>query len=398
MLKIQKYLFKDLWVTWFFATFGFFCLSVLLNALTFIDNLIVDHWSFWLVIKLVALGMPAAVHTVLPTTLFLALLVVYWRKIKDAEFAVMRASGLSFFTLALPAILLTAIVTMFAISLNWFVNIESAKQFRLQKQAMASEAGSSLLPTGEFVRSLGGIVFYANKKGLDGKYLGVMIEDNRTEGKRTVILAQKADIVSVAQGFEVTLHQAVRFNKTQDKDFVDSVSFDLYRFETILPNKQSDAYFVKARELYFTDLLALSAQSQPPEDWPNFAKNKFEKLQKEYRAEFYNRLMHPLRYMGILALALLVLLGQSIARSTSSRRLIVAAVLFACAELWVIMLQAVSANLTQPAILAFIANAMLLLGSLSYYFIQTLLIKALPASFSNQALRLRVASEGQGKS
>ena len=346
MLSVQNYLLKDLFTTWFGGLLALLFMAILLNALTFTDKIVLDNWSFGAVAKMVALGIPTAITAVLPGTLFMAILVVYWRKLKDSELTVMRASGVSSFHLAFPACLLGVFAVLLSMVLGWYVSIEANRAFRTAKYDIARSALSTALPIKTFISPMEGITFYAFDRGIDNKYRGVMIDDRRNPLERTTITAQESEIYGVDAGLEISLYNATRYTKAQDADFVDSVSFDFYKFETILPFTQTQVVFKKPRDLY-TDQLLQRAKQKP---------------QSDYEAAFYERILSPLRLVGTTFLALYLVLGYVVGRNFNAQRLAWGTGIFISTEIVAVILNAMATLLVPVWILPCLAVLILPLG------------------------------------
>ena len=102
--RIDRYIFSQLLVALLLVTTGLVALIWLTQSLRFIQIIVSHGLSPFVFLRLTMLLVPSFVATILPITCFIVVLFVYTRLAGDRELTVMRAAGMSDYTLARPAL------------------------------------------------------------------------------------------------------------------------------------------------------------------------------------------------------------------------------------------------------------------------------------------------------
>ena len=116
MKSISRYIFRQLLTTTTFVAVVLTIIVSLFGSLRLVDFIINRGLPVSVLFELIAFRVPGFLAIVLPLAIVAAILSVYNRLSTDSELVVMRASGVSQWTLATPGIVL-ALLTM-ALSLS----------------------------------------------------------------------------------------------------------------------------------------------------------------------------------------------------------------------------------------------------------------------------------------
>src|SRR3984885_4731110 len=146
--RLDRYIFRQLLVALIAVTGGLTALVWLIQSLRFVE-LVVNHGLSLLVfVELTGLLVPSFVAVILPITTFVVVQFVYQRLAGDRELTVMRAAGLSPYTLARPALTL-AVFAMFAgFALNIWIVPASFSAFREFQFEIRNRVAAFLLQEG----------------------------------------------------------------------------------------------------------------------------------------------------------------------------------------------------------------------------------------------------------
>src|SRR5580700_3342498 len=110
--RLDRYIFRQLALALIAVTGGLTALVWLVQSLRFIE-LVVNHGlSLGVFIELTGLLIPSFVAVILPITTFVVVQFIYQRLAGDREITVMRAAGLSPFSLARPALAVALLATV----------------------------------------------------------------------------------------------------------------------------------------------------------------------------------------------------------------------------------------------------------------------------------------------
>ncbi len=210
MTRIDRYLFRQLSYALIAVTIGLAALVWLTQSLRFIELVLDRGLSLMVFVKLTSLMLPSFFAVILPITTFIVVLFIYVRLATDRELVVMRAAGLSQWTLSRPAVLLAVIATGVCVLLNiWLVPI-SHTAFRQWQFEIRNQLVGVLLQEGVFSQVGNDLTVYARYRDPDGTLRGILVHDQRDTGAPVTILAEMGRITVTPNGPRVTLLNGVR--------------------------------------------------------------------------------------------------------------------------------------------------------------------------------------------
>ncbi|MBW6397794.1 LPS export ABC transporter permease LptF [Roseomonas sp. HJA6] len=210
MTRIDRYLFRQLSLALIAVTIGLAALVWLTQSLRFIELVLDRGLSMVVFIELTSLMLPSFFAVILPITTFVVVLFVYVRLASDRELVVMRAAGLSQWTLARPAVALAVLATGVCMALNlWLVPL-SHTAFRQWQFEIRNQLVGVLLQEGVFSQVGNDLTVYARYRDPDGTLRGILVHDARGDGSPVTILAEQGRITTSPTGPRVTLLNGVR--------------------------------------------------------------------------------------------------------------------------------------------------------------------------------------------
>jgi lipopolysaccharide export system permease protein len=208
--RIDSYIFGQLLVALLLVTAGLVALIWLTQSLRFIQIIVNHGLSPWVFVKLTLLLVPSFLATILPITCFIVVLFIYARLAGDRELTVMRATGLSDFALARPALMIATGAMLCCYVLNLLLVPASLSTFRDYEFEIRNQIAAFLLQPGVFTPVADNVTVYVQARGQDDSLQGILIEDGRDPASPATILARSGQLLVNAQGPVVLLQNGSR--------------------------------------------------------------------------------------------------------------------------------------------------------------------------------------------
>ena len=294
--RLDRYIFRQLFVALLVVTLGLVALIWLTQSLRFVELVVNRGLSFSVFLKLTGLLIPGFVAVILPITCFVVVQFVYQRLASDRELTVMRAAGLSPLALARPA-LAVAMITMGAhYALNMWLVPASAASFREYQWEIRNHIAAFLLQEGVFTAVSDDLVVYVRAKAADGSLRGIMVDDARDREHRATILAESGRLMDGANGPRVLLENGTRQEIDARTGQLNVLSFKENWLDLGAPARATGARLRDVGEMGIADLLNPPAGLNP-RDVP------------KWRVEAHKRLVSPLTSVSFTMVALVAVLG-----------------------------------------------------------------------------------------
>ncbi len=300
--RLDRYVFRQLAFALIATTTGLVALIWLTQSLHFVQLVIEHGLSPAVFLRLTALLVPNFVAVILPITSFAVVQFVYQRLAGDRELTVMRAAGLSDWSLARPALVLAVLTMIVCYGLTVWVVPASFGAFRTYEFEIRNRMAAFLLQEGVFTPISDKLTVYVRQKDADGTLHGVLVDDARQANAHATILAQRGRLVSGPAGPRVLLENGSREQIDRQTGRLDVLTFkqnviDLSDGGTSGPPRYRDA-----SEMPITELLHPSAYVSNPHDI-----GKFE-------VEAHRRLATPLTVLSFALVALVSVLSGAFRR------------------------------------------------------------------------------------
>jgi len=203
--RLDRYMFRQLAVALIAVTGGLAVLIWLVQSLRFVELVVNRGLSFGVFLQLTGLLLPSFVAVILPITSFVVVQFVYQRLAGDRELTVMRAAGLSPFSLARPALFLAVLVMIAGYLLNLWLVPASLSAFREFQWQIRNRVAAFLLQEGVFTSISDDLTVYVRSRDRDGTLRGILVDDARQPGAHATILAERGRLVEGPNGPRVLL-------------------------------------------------------------------------------------------------------------------------------------------------------------------------------------------------
>ncbi|MCX8507102.1 MAG: LptF/LptG family permease [Alphaproteobacteria bacterium] len=238
------------------------------------------------------------VPIILPIAVFLAVIIVYLRLIKDSELVAMFAAGLSPNLLMLPAYILVVMVSLFSYFMAFYGLPVAYHTYKELQSKMSRVYTGVLLQEGVFTQMGEGVTIFIRDRDADNPSLlhNVLISDERNPNQSVIVTAKNGVLVSADNGPKILLtkgHRQELDYKTGHMSFLD---FDNYMLEIERLQSAFSTRTLLSTERFIGDLFN-------PTDVSDAG------LLSLFRVEAHRRLASPLLIPAFAAVALASLLG-----------------------------------------------------------------------------------------
>lgn len=283
MRLIYKYIVRQLFLGILITTLSLTTIIWLTQSLNLIEFIVNNGLPVKIFFKLTMLLLPTFLVLIIPIASFVVTLFIYNKLISDREIAVMRASGLSSFSIAKPAIYLSLFFFLFNLFLSLKVVPYSVKSFKELQFNIRNDLTSLLFHEGEFTNIGKGLSVFIKERGADGSLTGIMVFDETNPKKQIKWIAQKGMLVHDEKGPKVVMIKGTRQEiNPQTKEF-SLLYFDRNTFDFSEIAQTSDIRHRESRELSLSELL------NPPNITTESDKKKFIiEAQKRFIVPIYN--------------------------------------------------------------------------------------------------------------
>ena len=313
MKRLNKYVLRQLLVGMIFVTAGLTCVIWLSQSLRFVEMIVNRGLSAGTFLYLTALLLPNFITIIIPIALFTVVVFIYSKMINDRELTVMRASGLSQFSLAKPAIIMALMVMMMGYALNLYVVPQTYKAFREMQWDIRFSYSHVLLQEGAFNNISNNITVYVRERTPDGQLHGILVQDARKPESPFTIMAERGALAKSPNGARVIMEAGNRQAIDKKTNRLSILYFDKYIFDLGTRSKKTEVRFREARERTLDDLFNLDRDKlMNPADVGKFT------------VEAHKRLTSPITVLGFALVGLACLISGSFSRRMQSRRIVLA--------------------------------------------------------------------------
>ncbi len=256
--------------------------------------------TFFLFLKITALGLPKLIVTVAPVAFLIASLHTLNRLNGDSELIVLAASGGSVWRLLTPYLTLATLVALGVLAANIFVLPNAASLLQDYVSQMRADVLSTVLQPGEFSDLEPGLTIHMRSKAQNGDLLGVVVHDARDKKAINTIVAEKGQVSSTGEGgrAEMTLYDGQIVREQEDKPTAQFIVFKSYTFDMGDFTAKSGKRERKAEERSLSELI-----------WADRGSDYYKANQAGIRSEINQRLSTPV-YPFVYAFLALLYLGR----------------------------------------------------------------------------------------
>ncbi|MEE2997898.1 MAG: LPS export ABC transporter permease LptF [Pseudomonadota bacterium] len=312
MGQLHRYIFRQLiWWTSVVAV-SLTCVVWLTQSLRFVEMIVNRGLSATTFITFTMLLLPTFLSVIGPIAVFAALMFTYNRMVNDSEVVVLRASGMSPFKIARPALVLAVLTTALGYLNTLYVMPATYRDFKDMQREFRSELSTLFLQEGIFNPVAKGITVFVRERSEDGELYGIIVHDERKPDTPVTMMAEKGAIVSSEEGPRVLMINGNRQEVQTNDGRLSLLYFERYTFDLKNIQEEVAKHWREPRERFLHELFQFDKK---PNEIFNYAR---------LRMEGYFRLATPLLYLTYIAIGLAMLLGGDFNRRGQFLRISIA--------------------------------------------------------------------------
>ena len=310
--RIDRYVFRQLLIGLLAVTLGLTALVWVISSLRYVE-LVVNHGQSMLAfIKLTSLKIPDFIGIILPISAFGVVLRIYLRLADDRELTVMRAAGMSQFSLARPALGLAIAAILAGYALNLWVVPASNILFRQYLFEIRNQLDVLVLQDGVFNQMSPQIMVYARGRDPDGTLRGIMVDDSRDRLHPYTVFAESGRLGLGPSGPQVVLRAGTRQEVDAASGRLNVLSFTENVFDLSTPSRAEEQRIRDIGELGLQELFYPGPELAGRQDF------------RRLGGEANKRLAAPLNTAGFVMIALICVLSGGFQRHGGLLRPIIA--------------------------------------------------------------------------
>ncbi len=327
----RKYILSHLTKTFALITFAMLSIVILSQFLRFINQYAGKTFELTNILLLLFLILPSIFVQIAPITLFCSIFLVYYTLVTERELIILEVTGVSKFSLAIPAIHFAIIITIMSYLATIFVTPYFKREMRSQQTRIKGNLASSMLEAKVFNTLSKDFTVYIDKQQADQSLQGVIICDQRDKANLVMITAQTAKLISTKNSLTISLYhgnrQYLNANNQLELLFFDSSDF-------IIQYKKFDkiVHQYSPQELFINELIFI-----PPDNL---------RSRNSIHYELHQRLSWPLLNLAVAAIAVCSILSVKYSRYWKYKN----AVIGIFAVIVVFLLHFVFANLSENSL------------------------------------------------
>jgi LPS export ABC transporter permease LptF len=198
---------------------------VLGNVYQKLDQLLGDAAvSSWVVVKFIALIIPASLIFTLPCAFLVGILLVYGRMSADNEIVALRMTGMPMWRICMPVFLMAVLLSGLCLAVNVWVAPMARNSIKFMFYEEATRDPANLFQEGRVQDKLPGMRIYTGKKNADGTLRNLHII--KLEGHRATefISGRSAHIEQKPGTLDFTIHLKGANLETPEADETGAIS------------------------------------------------------------------------------------------------------------------------------------------------------------------------------
>lgn len=293
--RLDIYIFRQVLFALVVTTGGLTALIWLTQSLRFVDLVVNRGLSMGVFLHLTSLLIPSFVSVILPITAYVVIQFTYQRMASDRELTVMRAAGLSPWTLARPALAVALLATVFGYWLTLWAVPASLSDFKQYQWEIRNKLAAFLLQDGVFTPLSDKLTVYVRFRDQDGTLHGILVDDARDPTAHATILAERGRLIDGPNGPRVLLIDGSRQEIDHQTGRLNILTFGQNEIDLASATKSTTERPIDMSEMPLRDLF---------NPHPYFERDK-----PKYIAEGHKRLTMPLTTMSYAMVGLFSALG-----------------------------------------------------------------------------------------
>ena len=312
MNQLDRYIFHQVFWTTVFVSLTLTCVVWLSQSLRFVEMIVNQGLSASVFFYFTILMTPSFFAVILPVALVMAVIFTYNKLATDSELVVLRAAGVSQFSLAKPAMILATATTLLCYSLTIYFLPASFREFKDLQVRLRNSFSMVMLMEGVFNTLIKGVTVYVRSRDRSGELHGIFIHDFRVPKSPVTIMAERGAIVQGKNGPRVVMANGNRQEIDEEDGRLSLLYFDQYTFDIGNMGGETGERWREPRERYLNELF-----------FPATSEKKLWNYQK-LRMEGHHRLAMPLLPIAFTLIAIALLLSGEYNRRGQLLRILVA--------------------------------------------------------------------------
>ncbi len=312
MTSITRYILRQLTLPILVVTVTLTGVVWLTNGLRFIDMIVNMGLSAWTFLELTLLLLPTALFYILPLSLFCAILFTYHRLNADGELVVLRAVGISPYSLAKPALICALIVCTFVYAITLYLMPAGMRTFKGMQYSIRHDYASVPIREGVFNNLIKDLTVYVRARKSGGELHGILVHDNRNPNRPITYMAERGALVKTLNGPRFVLVGGSRQEVGAVSRQLSMLYFDQYTLDIGQYSSQSNYRWLEPSERFLHELIV---HGQTTDDLNNAHR---------MHIEIHRRLLIPLYCFAFALIAVAAILSGEHDRRGQWRRVSIA--------------------------------------------------------------------------
>ena len=312
MNLIDRYIFRQLLGPTLLATVAFSTVMLLVQSLKELDLIVSQGLSIALFLKIILLGLPSLVSTILPITIFVASLVALNRLQTEQELVVCFAGGMSRWRVISPVLRLALMAAILSLVINLWIQPLCSRLMREELYKVRTDLASSLVQPGQFTQPAKGLTVYAAQVQNHDTLKNLFINEEDDDGTVNTFSALEGQIAQ-RKGQPVLIMKHGSNQALSKTGVLNYVVFDEYVLNLAPFAPKAETVHYKASDRYLHELF-----------YPDLTQIWETQNRLKLYAEGHARLAEPLYNIALVVLALSAVLGGGFSRLGYGKRILVA--------------------------------------------------------------------------
>lgn len=365
MFRYQRYLLRQLVGPFVLVALGLTAVAWLSQSLRIIDLIVNKGLSLTDFLLMSMLVLPTFLGAILPIAFFCSLLFVYNKLTIDSELVSLRAAGVSYRSLAAPALVMATVIAILSYAIGMYVMPISHREFKERQFVLRSDLSSLLLEEGTFNSLSEGVTVYIRGRG-GGTLNGILVHDARERERPITMMAERGVLVRTAEGPRFILFNGHRQRIDRDTARLSLLNFDRYTMDLAAFAESEGERWREPRERFIDELFD-----------PDVDKTK--RMRDKFLSEAHSRIVSPLFAFALAAIGLVALLSGNLNRRGQWRRILAAIAAAIAFEALALFLVNATAKNSQLIPLMYLNPALVIAASLA------ILRRRMPRSLGGRA-------------
>jgi lipopolysaccharide export system permease protein len=308
---LNRYILRQSLGVMLFVTGALTAAVWLAQSLKLVDLIVNRGLSAEVFLYLALLILPRFLDIVIPIGTFIAVLFVFNRLITESELVVMRAAGMSPFSLAKPVLELAAIAWFILMVMAIWLLPAANREFKDLQFEIRNRFVSSLLQEGSFTTISDKLTIYVGARNDRGEVIGLMINDERDPKNPVTILAERGAFADTGVASRIIMVNGDRQQYDRETGKLSVLTFDRYVLDLDMMREAPEARAREAQERYLNELFFPADDIDPG-------------VRDAYLVEGNERLTVPLTAFSFALIPLACLLPGEFNRRGQLRRVLTA--------------------------------------------------------------------------